>query len=177
MHQIFLLYVYISIIITGSLNMKRILAGLLCLILFAVIISGQGEEKNKYRATRVAVSPVINGILDDEAWEAGTWAGGFKQWEPYNGREPSQRTEFKILFDDQNLYVAIKAFDSSPDSIVKRLTRRDNTDGDMVAVVFDSYHDLRTGFWFGVSAGGVRNDELMSNDGQNEDFSDKLCQP
>ena len=151
--------------------MKRILAGFLSFILFAAVTSGQGEEKAKYRAVRVLDPPVINGTLDDEAWKAGTWAGGFTQWEPYNGREPSQRTEFKILFDDENLYVAIKAYDTSPDSIVRRLTRRDNTDGDMVAVIFDSYHDLRTGFWFGVSAGGVRNDEFMSNDGQNEDSS------
>ena len=59
----------------------------------------------------------------------------------------------------------------SPDSIVKRLTRRDNTDGDMVAVIFDSFHDLRTGFMFGVSAGGVKIDEMMTNNGQNSDNS------
>ena len=44
-------------------------------------------------------------------------------------REPS----LSILFDDDNLYVAIRAFDTSPDSIVNRLTRRDEADGDLVA--------------------------------------------
>ena len=49
------------------------------------------------------------------------------------------------------------------------MTRRDNGDGDMVFVLFDSYHDLRTGFVFGVSSAGVRFDMIMSNDGENED--------
>ncbi|MBK7710738.1 MAG: hypothetical protein IPJ37_07205 [Bacteroidales bacterium] len=67
--------------------------------------------------------------------------------------------------------MAVKSFDSSPDSIVKRLTRRDHEDGDMVAVLFDSFHDQRTGFLFGVSVGGVKSDRMMTNDGENEDQS------
>ncbi len=54
---------------------------------------------------------------------------------------------------------------------MKRLTRRDHEDGDMVGIVFDSFHDLRTGFFFGVSAGGVKFDQMMTNDGQNQDNS------
>ncbi len=67
--------------------------------------------------------------------------------------------------------MAIKAFDASPDSIVSGSTGRDNTDGDWVAIIIDSYHDLRTGFMFGVSAAGVKLDEIMSNDGNYEDSS------
>lgn len=151
--------------------MKRILAGIFAAVLIAGSVSGQVEAKKRYSATRIVSLPEINGILDDEAWKEGSWGGDFKQWEPYNLRESSQKTEFKILFDENNLYVAIKSFDTSPDSIVRRLTRRDNSDGDMVALIFDSYYDLRTGFWFGVSAGGVKIDEMMSNDGNNEDPS------
>ena len=151
--------------------MKRILISFLSLFLIITFIPAQTPEKKQYRAEKITVAPDIDGILDDEAWNSGTWDGGFTQWQPYNGRPESQRTEFKILFDENNLYVAIKAFDSSPDSIVKRLSRKDNTDGDWVSIIVDSYHDLRTGFMFGVSAGGVKLDEIMSNDGNNEDAS------
>ena len=99
------------------------------------------------------------------------WVDDFTQNEPYNGRTASQRTEFKILFDEDNLYVAIKAYDTSPDSIVNRLTRRDEADGDLVGIIFDSFHDLRTGFLFGVSSAGVKYDQMFTNDGQNEDSS------
>ena len=151
--------------------MKRILIVFSLLFLIVPGILGQTPEKKQYKATRISTPPVINGVLDDETWNEGTWIDDFTQFQPYNGRPASQRTTFKILFDDNNLYVAVKAFDTSPDSIVKRLTRRDQVDGDMVAIVFDSYHDLRTGFLFGVSAGGVKFDQMMTNDGQNEDSS------
>jgi hypothetical protein len=151
--------------------MKRIIISFLSLFLIITFIPAQTPEKKQYRAEKITVAPDIDGILNDEAWNSGTWDGGFTQWQPYNGRPESQRTEFKILFDENNLYVAIKAFDASPDSIVKRLSRKDNNDGDWVAIIVDSYHDLRTGFMFGVSAGGVKLDEIMSNDGNNEDAS------
>jgi hypothetical protein len=147
---------------------------LIAIILFLTILSGvtgQTPEKKQYKATRLNSVPVINGILDDEAWKEGTWIDDFTQYEPYNGSKASQRTEFKILFDDNNLYVAFKAYDTSPDSIVNRLTRRDNVDGDLVGIILDSFHDLRTGFLFGISSSGVKFDQMFTNDGQNEDSS------
>lgn len=131
----------------------------------------QTTEKKRYKTIHINEAPVIDGILSEKIWDEGEWTDDFTQFEPFNGRKSSQRTEFKILFDENNLFIAVKSFDSSPDSIVKRLTRRDHEDGDMVAIIFDSFHDLRTGFFFGVSAGGVKFDQMMTNDGQNEDMS------
>ena len=139
--------------------------------LFTVMVSGQAEylPKKVYNAYRIEVAPAIDGIFDDQAWQSGEWAGGFVQHEPYEGRPPSQQTQFKLAYDDVNIYLAIKALDDSPDSITSRMSRRDNGDGDMVFVIFDSYHDLRTGFVFGVSSAGVRFDMIFSNNGENED--------
>ena len=128
-------------------------------------------RKKQYKATSISAAPVINGILDEEIWKLGDWVDDFTQNEPYNGRKASQRTEFKIIFDEDNLYVAIKAYDTSPDSIVSRLTRRDKIDGDQAGIIIDSYHDLRTAFWFGVSSAGVKSDKMFTDDGQNEDQS------
>ena len=150
--------------------MRKIL--LVLVSLFGLTILTKAQEsvpKRKYSAYRVSQAPVINGDLDDDSWNINEWEGDFTQHEPYEGRKPSQPTEFKVCFDDINLYIAIKAYDSSPDSIDNRMSRRDNGDGDMVFVVFDSYHDLRTGFVYGISSAGVRFDQIMSNDGQNED--------
>jgi len=134
-------------------------------------VTGQTPEKKQYKAERVTIAPAIDGILDDNAWEEGTWTDDFTQYEPYNGSKVSQRTEFKILFDDDNLYAAFKAYDTSPDSIVNRLTRRDNPDGDLVGIIFDSFHDLRTGFLFGITSSGVKYDQMFTNDGESEDSS------
>lgn len=151
--------------------MKRILITLITLVLILPGVTGQTPAKKQYKAARLTTAPAIDGILDDDAWKEGTWTDDFTQYEPFNGSKVSQRTEFKILFDDDNLYAAFKAYDTSPDSIVNRLTRRDNPDGDLVAIVFDSFHDLRTGFLFGITSSGVKYDQMFSNDGQNQDSS------
>lgn len=151
--------------------MKRFLITALLTYIFLPAVIGQTIDKKQYKATQVSSSPVINGILDEDVWKTGDWVDDFTQNEPYNGKEASQRTEFKILFDDNNLYVAIKAYDTSPDSIVNRLTRRDQADGDLAGIILDSFHDLRTGFLFGVSSSGVKYDHIFTNDGQNEEDS------
>ena len=151
--------------------MKRFFITGILIFLLLPCVSGQAPDKKQYKATRITIPPTINGILDDEAWLSGSWAGDFTQNQPFSGRPESQRTEFKILFDDNNLFVAIKAYDTSPDSIVNRLTRRDQADGDLVGIIVDSFHDLRTGFLFGVSSAGVKYDQTFTNDGQNQDAS------
>jgi hypothetical protein len=151
--------------------MKRLLI-LLPIVSFLFLgIFAQNSDKKRYESNKINTAPVINGVLDEEVWQVGDWSNNFTQFEPYNGKEASQRTEFKILFDEDNLYVAIKAFDTSPDSIVNRLTRRDQADGDLAGIIVDSFHDLRTGFLFGVSSAGVKYDLMYTDDGQNEDPS------
>ena len=152
-------------------DMKSLIIAFATTILITTGAFGQAPEKKRYKATQITTAPLIDGVLDEQVWQVGEWIDDFTQNEPYSGRPASQRTEFKILFDDNSLYVAIKAFDTSPDSIVNRLTRRDEVDGDLVGIIVDSYHDLRTGFLFGVSSAGVKYDQLFSNDGQNEDSS------
>lgn len=151
--------------------MSKLFTTFLLVLILSPMISGQDPEKKQYTATQISIPPVINGTLDDEAWQSGSWAGDFIQNAPYSGRTESQKTVFKIVFDENNLYVAIKAYDTSPDSIVNRLTRRDQTDGDLVGIIFDSFHDLRTGFLFGVSSSGVKYDQMFTNDNGNGDSS------
>ena len=126
-------------------------------------------QKKSYNATFTTNPPVIDGSIEDDAWLAGEWQGDFTQFEPHNGAPATQKTEFKILFDDNNIYVVFKAYDTNPDSIVRRIARRDNGDGDFVGIGFDSYHDLQTGFAFMANAAGVKNDFIWSQDGRMED--------
>ncbi|HLN20350.1 MAG TPA: DUF5916 domain-containing protein [Bacteroidales bacterium] len=156
--------------------MNKIAITTLALLVSANIVTAQNGDKQaslkkNYKATQISVEPVIDGILDEEVWNEGEWTDDFIQNEPYNGSKATQRTEFNVLFDNDNIYVAIKAFDSSPDSIVTRLTRRDEVDGDVVGIIFDSFHDLRTAFLFGTSSSGVKFDQVFSDDGNNEDPS------
>jgi hypothetical protein len=143
---------------------------ILFVLLFVFTIAGQQPEKKMYQSVKIeGLNITIDGLLNETEWFNAHWEDQFIQHQPNEGKTPYQKTEFAILYDENNIYVAIKSYDSSPDSISYRLTRRDLEDGDMVGIIFDSYYDLRTGFSFFVSAAGVKTDMLFSDDGVNED--------
>lgn len=116
--------------------------------------------KKTFKTYRVERAPRIDGKLDDIAWQNVEPAKDFRQREPYQDVNPSQPSEVKIVYDDEAIYVAAKLYDSSPDSILKELSIRDqygNTD--WFSVHFDTFHDLQNRFEFGVTAAGVQFDE------------------
>lgn len=130
------------------------------------------QEKRTAIAYRIqGNAPRIDGRDDDEVWKSVEWLDSFVQQNPYEGREPSQKTQFKILYDNNSIYALIRSWDTAPDSIVRRLARRDGGDGDAVGIEFDSYYDHRTAFSFIVFASGVKHDKLITGDGENEDVS------
>ncbi|MGY8915253.1 MAG: sugar-binding protein, partial [Flavobacteriales bacterium] len=146
-------------------------------LLFSTILSAQTTKptiaKRSYTTQVVSEqeAPVVDGLLDDAAWNETEWAGDFIEWRPDENNPPTFGTRFKIVYDAKNLYIGIQAFDKAPDSIEKRLSRRDGFQGDIVEVNIDSYLDKRTGFSFSVSAAGVKGDEFISDNGNNWDSS------
>jgi len=115
--------------------------------------------------------PEIDGILDDKVWLTVAWSEDFVEWEPDENTAPTEKTAFKILYDKKFLYVAFRCYDSRPEAIEKRLSRRDGFSGDMVGIIIDSYLDKRTAFSFSTSAAGVKGDEFVSENGENWDAS------
>ena len=128
------------------------------------ILFAQNEVYNTKRIE--SAPPIIDGILNDDIWETIEWEENFTQFEPHNGDKPSQETAFKLLYDDNNLYLAIKAFDTEVEKIEKQLTRRDGWSGDIVAIHLDSYFDKKTAFVFAVNVSGIKNDAILNRDGE-----------
>ncbi len=140
---------------------------LLGLVIFTgACIIGQTRTYQTHRLTNKALT--IDGKCDESAWDAVEWSGDFIQRDPNDGAKPSQNTRFKILYDDNNLYIFIEALDSLPDKIVNRLSRRDQDDGDWLAVSIDSYDDKQTAFNFGITSAGVKFDFMFVNDNGND---------
>lgn len=118
-----------------------------------------------YRTTRLTgAPPKIDGRLDDASWALGEWDAGYLQREPNQGLAASRTTELKILYDDRNLYVAIRAHDPEIGSLRRLRGKRDEATGDMVGVAFDSYLDRRTAFQFDVTLGGSKVDLARTSD-------------
>lgn len=152
--------------------MRKFIKPILLLLLGLLWFSGNlfSQEKRKYTTTRIqGTAPRIDGLLDDAAWNQVEWENDFTQYQPFNGGIASQQTAFKILYDNNFLYIAVRAFDSIPGNIVNRMSRRDGFQGDWVEIAFDSYHDYSTGYSFTATVAGVKNDELYTNDGTGHD--------
>ncbi len=153
---------------------SRPVVAILLNIIFTLclVFSSFAQDKKVANAYRIAGdAPKIDGLVDDPAWQSVEWQNNFTQREPYEGRQPSEQTEFKVLYTDFAIYIAVRAWDSSPDSIVSRLSRRDSGDGDAIGVEFDSYFDQKTAFSFIVFSSGVKYDKLITSDGESEDNS------
>ena len=126
-----------------------------------------------YTTTEINPSdaPLIDGNLSDSIWSSIDWGSDFIEVVPDENTAPSVQTKFKILYDQKHLYIALKALDPEPATITNRLSRRDGFVGDRINVLIDSYHDLRTGFLFTVTAAGVRGDEFITDNGNTVDES------
>jgi hypothetical protein len=117
-----------------------------------------------YFATRINDKPKIDGKLNDVCWKTGAWEGGFTQQIPNQGKSPSQKTDFKILYDNNNLYVGFKCYDKGPGKIRPILGRRDDDVGDAIGIALDSYNDNQTAYEFIVSAAGQKVDQIQLGD-------------
>ncbi len=131
--------------------------------------NGALPEPLRSVAERAAKPPVIDGLDNDAVWRAAKLITDFQQWQPTEGKAATFKTEARVGYDAANLYVFVRAFDPHPDSIIRILERRDTyTPSDMIWLFVDSYHDRRTGYEFGVNAAGVKMDQAIYDDG-NED--------
>ena len=147
--------------------MIRYLLQVISVLVFALNLLLAANPKRIYQTQRIAGNPPsIDGKLTDLCWEEGTWAGNFVQQQPVESGPPSQKTEFKILYDENYLYVAIRAYDNEPEKIERQLARRDVFAGDAAGIAFDSYHDYRTAYEFNLTAAGGKIDLMHLNDYQ-----------
>jgi len=112
-------------------------------------------------AARRSTPIVLDGRLDEAAWQAARPAADFRQAQPREGEPATQRTEIRFLFDDEALYVAARMYDTERAAGIRtRLLRRDSdlSDCDYVQLIFDSFHDHLGRVSFGVNPSGVKFD-------------------
>jgi hypothetical protein len=119
-------------------------------------------------AALVSEPPVIDGLLDDVAWNEAPILTNFVQREPVEGEPVSERTEIRLVYDESALYVGAWMFVDDPSTIVVGETRRDaslqNTDAFLM--VLDTYLDRQNGFVFGTTPAGIEYDGQVTRDGQ-----------
>ncbi|MEZ5289565.1 MAG: DUF5916 domain-containing protein [Vicinamibacterales bacterium] len=128
---------------------------------------GQGAVR-ALRATRLTgPAPRVDGVVDDDAWNGVEPYGDFVQQDPRQGEPATERTEVRLAFDSQTLYIGVIAYDSDPSAIVYTQSKRDAdlTDSDSIQFIFDTYNDHQNGFVFGTNPSGVEYDGQVAGEG------------
>ncbi|MFC1557106.1 DUF5916 domain-containing protein [candidate division KSB1 bacterium] len=165
-----------------DLNIIRIvvLAAMWSGSVFAQVSSGSDEKDSSnrnglnslhrnYEAREITDTPKIDGILNDRIWQEIEFTGNFLQREPHEGLPATEKTEFALAYDGMNLYIAARCYDSQPQEIRATEMRRDEYlwDDDNLEIIFDTFDDKRSSFYFSTNALGIRIDGKVNDEGKN----------
>jgi hypothetical protein len=135
------------------------------------------SQEKTIPAFKASAAPKIDGNLDDAAWQSAPVAKDFIQNFPSFGPPASVKSEVRVIYDDNAIYVAAYLYDD-PKNIRKQLTSRDNEQRqnvDYFSVFFDTYNDQQNGFQFLVTTANVQSDARLGGTGGSSfgDFGDK----
>jgi len=131
------------------------------------------EQPPQLRASPLAQAPVLDGdVLADPVWAAVPAGESFWQTTPDAGQPASERTELRVGYTAENLYLAIVCYDREPAAIIASGSRRDASldDSDSVRVVLDTFLDRENGFVFGTNPAGVEYDAQLVRQGGDSGF-------
>jgi hypothetical protein len=151
-----------------------------CLLACALVAAGVrpasaiDEARAALTPARTATPPVIDGALDDAAWQPGPLpTGDFASYQPLHGEVLTQRTEVWIAYDDRYLYFAFRCSDAEARRIKTSITKRDNIwSDDWVGVSLDALGTGQVAYHMMVNPSGVQMDMLQTNSGGEDSSPD-----
>ena len=130
-------------------------------------VLAQNIEIKSLEAIRAEVSPKIDGKLDDAVWQLAPAATDFTQNSPNPGQPAGQRTEVKVVYDNNAIYIGATCYDVANDSIIRQLSNRDEEDNtDVFGIFLDTYNDDQNAYGFVIHPTGVQWDARYSPNGQ-----------
>jgi len=132
-------------------------------------VDPEAVPRPELQAVRTPHPIVIDGKLDEAAWELAVPMGHFVQGVPNTGMPASQPTVVRVLYDDDHLYLGVVNYDSEMDRLMIAGLEHDFPpgSGDLFAVSLDTFLDRRNSFLFFVNPGGALRDEQTFNDSRN----------
>ena len=128
------------------------------------------QTKPTIEAKLTSIRPKIDGYLET-TWFTGDSAKNFIQQRPDEGKLATESTTVYLLYDPENLYIAFKCYCRNLKEINRQVAPRDNTNGDRVGFIIDTFDDQNTAYYFLVNAAGVQADLYVSSDFRNWDYS------
>ncbi len=144
-----------------SAGQKRLLSTAILLISFISV----GAEEPRFEIAKTDKTPVIDGVLDESAWEDASVINDLRQTDPIVGAAPSERTAIYLMYNSDMIYIGIRCYDRHPEQIVANNLREDAQlfNDDSIYIAFDSLLDRRNAFLFVVNPLGTKRDLRIEN--------------
>ncbi len=139
----------------------------LILIISCTTLFAQKTKQVFVKYIKTDISEIsIDGLLNEAHWAKAKATSNYWQYFPSDSLKANNQTEVKMMFDDKNLYVAIKVLAKSNDFIIPSLRRDFRASGnDNVTLIFDTFNDGSNAFFFGTNPAGVKREALLSGGG------------
>lgn len=148
-------------------------SALVALLLFSFTLFSQDNRKivEAFHIKNNLIS--IDGKLGEAEWQLAPEAGQFIQFQPRLGKPAEFDTRFRVLYDDQYLYIGIHCFDPEPGKIVSQVTKREGPldADDCIGIGLDTFCDRRTAYVFFTNILGTQTDGRMSDNGRTWDIT------
>ncbi len=132
------------------------------------VVSRDEQGRATIRAVRLIEDTIdVDGRLEENLYRRVPSISGFLQQEPHEGQPATEETEVWVFFDDANVYVSARCWDSQPDRIVANEMRRDNRNiinNANFAVILDTFYDRRDGVLFHTNPLGALYDGQVTGE-------------
>ena len=121
------------------------------------------ESRKSATIVRTSTLPTLDGRLHEPVWGNALVIDDLHQYDPIDHGEPSEHSEFYLLYDDENLYIGARLFDNNPSGIAARqLIQGQSVEADdRVELIIDPFNNMRSGYKFQVNPNGVRYDGVF----------------
>jgi hypothetical protein len=151
---------------------EKIAAGLILVFLFFGIGSALGSDPERLVIPKLTQAPKIDGVLDNPIWEQEALRiENFVQLSPKERGVPSEKTVAYLGYNEKNLYVAFRCFDSEVKKLRASVTNRDNCiDDDWIIIFLDTFNEKRRAFSFFVNPIGIQIDAIRMEEGGNDNM-------
>ena len=148
--------------------MRKILLNLL--LIFSTLITSFviGQEEKELFVNSIKGGIKIDGLSKEIQWEKAKWSSSFWMWRPTDTLQANKQTQFKMLRDDQNLYILIE-LTTNGNTFTTPSLKRDFEwyESDSVTLLFDTFNDATNAFSFATNPLGLKSDGLISGGNQN----------
>ena len=147
--------------------------GALVLLTAAGVVPASAQALDEFpevRAVRASTPIVLDGRPDEAAWDRAPVFDRFIQQVPQSGADATVRTEVRIVFDDEALYVGVRAHQPPGTPIIANELRRDagrmHERNDTFTIALDTFLDRRNGYVFYVNPLGAVADWACWDEGR-----------